>query len=130
MDEMWQVKKFVGEKPENPRDPKYKLYFMARASHTHLRAHKEHRSMDGEHNYCRAFIHNYLHKGQVRPPECLKKSASKYWFKKVAKPVTQLVPCDVPLCSPCMYGDGKGNLPPYKHKLPIYNGTIRETFRQ
>jgi hypothetical protein len=103
---------------------------MSRAEHTHLKANKEHAHMNGEHNYCRAFIHNYFRVGQVRPPECLKMSAPKLYRTRTARPGTELEACDVPSCTPCMYGDGKGNLSPYKHKLPIYNGTIRETFRQ
>ena len=103
---------------------------MMLGSHTHLRNHKWYKQEHGEHNYCRAFVYNYLRVGQVRPPECLKMSAKRIFTQKAAKMFRDIEECDVPVCSPCMYGDGRGNLPPYKHKLPIYNGTIRETFRQ
>ena len=44
--------------------------------------------------------------------------------------ITEMEECDVPSCSPCMYGDGNGKLAPYKHKLPVYNGTITETYHK
>ena len=105
-------------------------YHIMLGHHTHLKNHKRFGVEQGEHNYCRAFVHNYLRVGQVRPPECLKMSARKYFVDAPPKMFEHIEECDVPVCSPCMYGDGRGNLPPYKHKLPIYNGTIRETFRQ
>ena len=118
--------------PKKKKEKENRLYYMVRGKHTHLKAHKEHYTMDGEHNYCRAFVHDYLGVGQVRPPECLKKSAPLVYKNpwRVAKDAVELEPCNVPVCSPCMYGDGRGNLSPYRHKLPIYNGTIRQTFRQ
>lgn len=97
--------------------------------HVHRATWKEHLLLFGEHNYCRAFVHNYIYSGQVRPPECLKHSAPRYYENDVAQPVKELEACDVPDCSPCMYGDGKGNLSPYSFKLPAYTGNVRETFR-
>ena len=127
-----ELQDFIGEKPKDKRDPKYKLYYMARGEHQHLGARKEHTQMRAEHNYCRGFVHSYLHPNQVRPPECVRISANRFYNKRVAKPGKELVPCDVPICSQCMYGDGKGNFPPYTYfrGAGAYNGTVRETFRR